>query len=98
MNDKGILDVLRLPARLDVRQAAMLLGFQEYEIPILLRLKLLKPLGTPRQNSHKYFASAEILELTQNRDWLDKATRAVAKCWQERNRKTKAVAVEALAV
>ena len=33
------------------------------------------------------FCTSEILELSENRDWLDKATRAVAKHWQERNRK-----------
>jgi hypothetical protein len=89
MNDKTIFDLPRLPARSDVRQTALLLGFQEYEIPILMRLKLLKPLGSPVQNGRKYFATAEILELAQDRDWLDRATRAVAKSFQEKNRKAK---------
>ena len=89
MNDKTIFDLPRLPARSDVSQTALLLGFQEYEIPILMRLKLLKPLGSPVQNGRKYFATAEILELAQSRDWLDRATRAVARSFQDKNRKMK---------
>jgi hypothetical protein len=89
MNDQRVLHLPRLPARSDVSQAALLLGFQEYEIPILMRLRLLKPLGSPVQNGRKFFATAEILELAQSRDWLDRATRAVAKSFQEKNRRIK---------
>ena len=79
----------RLPARLDVDQAAEVLGFLKHEISVLLSAGLLRPLGKPAQNGHKFFCTTEILELSQNRDWLDKATRAVAKHWQERNRISK---------
>jgi hypothetical protein len=89
MNEKSILSCLRLPARLDVNQAAEVLGFLPHEIPVLLSLGLLKPLGRPAPNGHKFFCAAEVLELSQNRDWLDKATRAIAKCWQEKNRSAK---------
>jgi hypothetical protein len=87
MNDKTVFDLPGLPARLDALQAALLLGFQEYEIQVLMQLKLLKPLGSPAQNAHKYFSSAEILQLSTDRDWLDKATRSVARHWKERPRK-----------
>jgi len=46
---------------------------------------LLKPLGKPAANGHKFFSAVEISSLTTNREWLDKATRAVAKHWKERN-------------
>lgn len=79
----------RLPARLDVNQAAEILGFVPHEISVLISARLLKPLGKPAANGHKFFHAAEIAELSQNRDWLDKATRAVTQRWQERNRKRK---------
>jgi len=52
---------------------------------VLMRLRLLKPLGNPAQNGRKYFCTAEILELVQNREWLEKATRAVIRFQKERN-------------
>ena len=85
MNEKSVLFLPRLPARLDVNQAAEALGFLPHEIPVLLKAGLLKPLGRPAPNGHKFFASVEISSLSDNREWLDKATRAVAKHWKDRN-------------
>jgi hypothetical protein len=85
MNEKSILFVPRLPARLDVTQAADVLGFLPHEIVVLLKAGLLKPLGKPAANGHKFFCTAEISTLAQNREWLDKATRAVARHWRDRN-------------
>ena len=88
MIEQSILYATRLPARLATDQAALILGFAPHEISVLLNCKLLKPLGKPAQNGHKFFCTKEILELSENRDWLDKATRAVSKHWQDRNRKS----------
>jgi hypothetical protein len=85
MNEKFILSVRRLPARLDVRQAADVLGFLPHEISVLLKAGMLKPLGKPAANGHKFFCAAEIAALSENREWLDKATRTVAKHWKDRN-------------
>jgi hypothetical protein len=85
MNEKSALFLLRLPARLDVNQAAELLGFLPHEVTVLLRAGLLKPLGKPASNGHKFFSAVEISALSENRDWLDKATRAVARHWKDRN-------------
>jgi len=87
MNDKTILSWSRLPARLDVEQAAQVLGFLNHEISILISVGLLRPLGRPAPNGHKFFSTAEVLELSQDRAWLDKSTRAVATHWRERNQK-----------
>lgn len=76
----------RLPARLDAAQTAALLGFQPHDIPVLTRLGLLKPLGRPAPNSTRYFAAIEIDRLREDREWLDKATRAIGRRWQEKNR------------
>jgi hypothetical protein len=85
MNEKSALFLPRLPARLDVNQAAEILGFLPHEIPVLMNVGLLRPLGRPAANGHKFFCTAEILELSQNREWLSKATSAISKRWQERN-------------
>jgi hypothetical protein len=87
MSDRTILGLLRLPARLDVGQAAAVLGFQPYEIPILIRGNLLRPLGRPAPNSHKYFCAAEVEELSRDRAWLDRATKTVAAHFQNKNGK-----------
>ena len=84
-----MLTLSRLPARLSVEQAGEVLGFLAHEVSILVATGLLKPLGRPAQNGHKFFCSKEIMELSENRDWLDKATRAVARHWRERNSKAK---------
>ena len=85
MNEKSALFLPRLPARLDVNQAAEMLGFLPHEIPVLLKAGLLKPLGKPAPNGHKFFCTVELSSLSENREWLDKATRAVAKHWKDRN-------------
>jgi len=85
MNEKSILFVPRLPARLDVHQAADILGFLPHEVVVLLKTGLLKPLGKPAPNGHKFFSDVEVSALSANREWLDKATRAVARHWKDRN-------------
>ncbi|MGA3266270.1 MAG: hypothetical protein ABSE16_05555 [Verrucomicrobiota bacterium] len=89
MNDKSVLFLPRLPARLDVNQAAEVLGFLPHEVPVLMKVGLLRPLGRPAANGHKFFCAAEVLELSDNRDWLSRATSAISKRWQERNRAAK---------
>ncbi len=88
MNEKSILLLPRLPARLDVNQTAEILGFLPHEISVLMRVGLLKPLGRPAPNAHKFFSAVEILEFSQNREWLAKATQQVSKSWKENNGRT----------
>jgi hypothetical protein len=89
LNEKIMSLPSQLPARLAPEKVAELLGFSPYEISVLMRKGLLKPLGKPAPNAHKYFCAVEILELSNNREWLDKATRAVGKHWQDKNRREK---------
>jgi hypothetical protein len=42
-----------LPARLDAKLTALVLGFQEHDIPVLIAAKMLKPLGKPVPNATK---------------------------------------------
>ena len=41
-------------------EIAVLLGFQEHDIPALIKSKLLKSIGNPIRNAVKYFAAVEI--------------------------------------
>lgn len=85
MHQHTILGLSRLPARLDMPQAAALLGFAEHDIPILVKAKLLKPLGNPPLNGHKFFSAAELQSLAGDHEWLHKASRAVTQHWRRKN-------------
>jgi hypothetical protein len=75
----------QVPARLTVEQTAWMLNCQAHDIPILVTSRLLKPLGNPPQNGIKFFATADVLELSRDRAWLVKVTNAVTSHWQRRN-------------
>ena len=75
----------RPPVRLTSEQAAWLLNCQPHDLPILVTARLLKPLGEPQPNSVKYFATVELLDLANNRVWLNKATAAMSRHWKEKN-------------
>ena len=75
----------RLPARLTAEQAAWVLNCQAHDIPILVAARLLKPLGNPPPNGIKFFATGELLELVNDRSWLVKVTNAVNQYWHRQN-------------
>ena len=81
----AVLSCRRLPARLNMSEAAVVLGFQDHDIPVLVAARLLIPLGKPAQNAPKYFAAVEILERASNSEWLSSATKAIAKHWRRKN-------------
>ena len=65
------------PARLSATDAAEILGFHEDDMSILVREKLLSPLGNPSHNSVKYFALVDVAALGNNVDCLSMATAAI---------------------
>ncbi len=83
-NAKALRGVLDLPARLNVSQAARLLGFADHEIQVLMGARKLIPLGDPAPNAPKWFAAVEIIRLGQDLDWLSKATKEVSKHWRQK--------------
>lgn len=86
-----------LPARLDANQTASILGFQEHDIPPLVKEELLEPLGKPMPNARKYFARVQIMEIAEDKAWLSKATKLISQYWQGKNAsRVKGVAVEAI--
>ena len=58
-------------------------------MPVLVAAKLLKPLGSPAANASKYFATAELLEMTGDRSFLAKITNTISRHWQEKNARKK---------
>lgn len=64
----------QLPARLTAEQAAWMLNCQQHDVPILVTSRLLMPLGNPPPNGIKFFATADVLELSKDRSWLVKVT------------------------
>lgn len=89
MNEPTVLNCLRMPARLDVEQTARVLGFAVHDVPVLVRAKLIKPLGSPAPNAPKYFALCDVEVRARDLQWLDRATRALQQNWQRKNeRKT----------
>lgn len=80
-----LLNAPRLPARLDMEQVADLLGFQKHDIPVLVKARMLTPLGNPAANAPKWFASSVILELSKDEKWLSKATKLISQNWMKKN-------------
>jgi hypothetical protein len=70
------------------------LNCQAHDIPILVSARLLKPLGSPQANAVKFFATADILELVNDRAWLVKVTNAVCHHWRGQNERRKSRSTE----
>lgn len=88
MNDAHFrfLSLMRgLPARLNPEQAAWVLNCQPHDIPTLVANRLLKPLGKPAANGVKYFATAAVLELAKDEQWLSRATLTMTEYWRRKN-------------
>jgi len=83
---KSILLAPRLPARLVSEQVADLLGMREHEIPILVKVRLLKPLGKPIPNAVKHFAACEIERCADDPKWLSQATQALYDHWKDKKK------------
>lgn len=84
LNRDQILNCVRLPARLDVQATADVLNFAVHDIPVLVRAKLLEPLGSPAANAPKYFARKTVLEYADDPEWLSRATKALSAYWRKK--------------
>ena len=82
---KAILNLNRLPARLNAAQTAACLGFKPHDIPVLAAREFLKPLGKPMSNSDKYYARSKVLERADDEEWLSLATEALSQHWEDKN-------------
>jgi hypothetical protein len=81
-----LLNLRRLPARLDVADTAALLGFHVDDIPVLTKAGLLPHLGVGiADNAPKWFASVLVLKNAQDIAWLSEATTVVATKRRQKN-------------
>jgi hypothetical protein len=94
----ALLNCRRLPGRLNTSEAALLLGFQEHDIALLIAAKLLVPLGKPAPNAPKYFAAVQIAERASDSEWLSSATKQLARHWRRKNGRKQAVRRELLSM
>lgn len=92
----ALLNAQRLPGRLNTSEAALLLGFQEHDIALLVAAKLLVPLGKPAPNAPKYFAAVQIADRASDCEWLSDATKQLAKHWFRKNQRKSAHARSAV--
>jgi len=83
----------QLPARLTAEQAAWVLNCQPHDIPALVAARLLKPLGNPPANGIKFFATADLLEVIKDRNWLVRMSATIYQHWQRKNTRQKELAV-----
>lgn len=79
----------RPPARLRVEQVASFLNCETHDIPVLVTARLLLPLGSPKPNAVKFFATAEVLERANDVAWLAKVTKTLSLHWQNKNARKK---------
>lgn len=87
-----VVDFMHLPVfpgRLCAWQTASICGCEEHHVPILVRARLLKPLGNPPRNAPKYFARDYVLRLAADERWLARMSDALVEHWAKRNAKTK---------
>ena len=82
---KEFLSLVTPPARLGISEAAWLMGFNEHDIPVLISVGLLKPLGRPTATGSKYFATVELQNLRNDARWLAKASDAIVNHWRTKN-------------
>jgi len=72
----------KILGRLTADQAAHILGFAPHDVPVLVKHRLLTPLGQPAQRSTKYFAAVEVFKCVADAKWLGKATKVVSGSWK----------------
>ena len=72
----------KIPGRLTAEYTAKILGFAVHDIPVLLKHRLLTPLGQPSGKSTKYFAAVEVFRCAADTKWLGKATKVVSENWK----------------
>ena len=82
---KELLSLRTPPARMVAEEAAWYLGFAPHDIPVLVSVGMLKPLGHPPRNGTKHFATATLQNLREDTNWLARASDAITQHWQTKN-------------
>ena len=80
------LNLRHFPGVLSRDEAAKRMGYSPVEIDILVSGGRLTPLGKPKRNAKKVFATLEIERCIQDMDWLHRAQRTIMEYWEKKNR------------
>lgn len=86
---KEFLSLPHRPLVLSIEQCAWFLGFTEEEVCILGAAGLLRPLGNPKQNEKRYFATVTVEEFGRNPAELNRARIAIRDYWRRKNQTRK---------
>ena len=95
---KDFLSLVTPPARLGITETAWLLGFSEDDVPVLVSVGLLKPLGRPAATGSKCFATVELQTLRNDTRWLAKASDAIVNRWKSKDSGRRNGAAESQAI
>ena len=73
-----------------MEDGGLVLGFLPHEMAILWREGLMKSalLGNPSANGHKYLSRNALIKLGEDDAWLNRATKAIQRSWQNKNCKS----------
>src|SRR6266567_852900 len=82
---KDLLNLRRLPARLTVEEAAVVLGCKTYNLPVLEQLGLLRPLAPSKKNHVRHYAAVEVEALARDPNNLRIAEQLWRKLGHDRN-------------
>jgi hypothetical protein len=88
--ERLFLSLPRYPAYSDLQESCWLLGLKLHEGRILVRYRKLLPAGKNRPGKAKRFATAYILELVDDREWLATARDTISSHWEKVNARRKA--------
>ena len=79
------LSLPRFPGLISLLESCWLLGLTEHHGKILVAKGLLVPAGRRRRRKGRMFIAAYVLELANDRDWLNKARDALSVYWEQVN-------------
>jgi len=82
---KDLLNLRRLPARLTVEEAAVVLGCKTYNLPALEQLGLLRTLAPSKKNHVRHYAAVEVEALARDPNSLRIAEQLWRKLGHDRN-------------
>jgi hypothetical protein len=71
-------------------KVAEALDIAVHNIPVLVRAKLLKPLGNPQRYCVKKFSRDQLARHLADEAWLDKAAEAIHRHWRKKNARKRA--------
>ncbi len=78
------LNLLIKPGRLRSYEVAWMLGVSLHDIPILMGIGLLRPLGSPPPKATKYFCSVQVEALRVDTKWKARACDHLVQHWQKK--------------